>query len=201
MSLSHDQPLRLLLVEDNQALSAVLSEFLEDAGHEVLSCDSAEAVPSEAVFDIAILDLNLPGESGLRLGRRLKARRPSMGIVLLTIRSALDDKLQGYQMGADIFLSKPVEPSELLAVIHALSRRLPPESGDVSRLAPRSDLLTERELALLRCIAEGMSYGAAAEALGVSVSTVQSHIRSLYLKLGVNSKVAAVRKASAQGLL
>jgi DNA-binding NarL/FixJ family response regulator len=196
--IQNDSSHKLLLVEDNQALNAVLSEFLSSAGHEVLSYESAEAIPKSAQFDIAILDLNLPGEDGLSLARRLKADNPLVGIILLTIRSALDDKLKGYEVGADVFLSKPIDPSELLAVLNSLSRRLTTDQGESGE--KQSPTLTNKEVELLKCIADGMSYQDSAQTLGVSLSTVQTHIRSLYLKLGAHSKIEALKKAREMNL-
>jgi len=201
MPLTTNTPHNLLLVEDNKALNAVLTEFLADAGYHVLTFEQAEDIPESAQFEMAILDLNLPGEDGLSLAKRLKSANPGLGIILLTIRSALDDKLQGYEMGADVFLAKPVEPSELLAVLNALARRLTTERANSNAATATSSPLTDKETELLQCIAQGLSYNASAEALGVSLSTVQTHIRSIYLKLGAHSKIEAIRKASEQNLI
>jgi len=120
-------PLHLLVVEDNDDLRAALSEALAAQGHHVCSLDCAEAVPESASlsrFDIAVLDLNLPGESGLSLAARLRAVQPGIGIIMLTARNSSPDVCRGYANGADIYLTKPVPMTELMAALAALARRL-----------------------------------------------------------------------------
>ena len=119
--------LKLLVVEDHDALREVTLEVLMAAGHQVLGVASAEALddPAHGVdFDIAILDLNLPGEDGLALATRLRRDCPGMGVIMVTARNALVDRLSGYEKGADFYLSKPTEPQELCAAVQALGRRL-----------------------------------------------------------------------------
>jgi DNA-binding response OmpR family regulator len=73
-----------------------------------------------------VIDLNLPGEDGISLARRMRAAQPSIGIIMLTARSESADKLAGYQSGADIYLTKPTSVEELDAAIWALARRIKP---------------------------------------------------------------------------
>lgn len=119
--------LKLLVVEDHDALREVTLEVLLAAGHQARGVASAEDLndPAHGVdFDIAILDLNLPGEDGLALATRLRRDCPGMGIIMVTARNALADRLSGYEKGADLYLSKPTEPQELCAAVQALGRRL-----------------------------------------------------------------------------
>jgi DNA-binding NarL/FixJ family response regulator len=193
----------LLLVEDNEALNEVLTEFLDSSGYKVSSYVCGEDIPSITGFDLAVLDLNLPGEDGLSIAARIKSASPATGIILLTVRSELDDKVKGYEVGADVFLPKPVDPLELLAVINSLSRRLV-SSGSVSVAENSKDTsssLSEREIGIIRLIDQGLSYAEIAAQLGVSLSTVQSHIRSSYSKLGAHSKLEAIRLAKQRGLV
>ncbi|WP_029462994.1 response regulator transcription factor [Serpentinimonas barnesii] len=132
-----DPPLHLLLVEDNDDLRAALSEALAAQGHHVCSLDCAEALPESSTlsrFDIAVLDLNLPGESGLSLAARLRAVQPGIGIVMLTARNSSPDVCRGYASGADIYLAKPVPMIELMAALTALARRLRLHDPDASTL-------------------------------------------------------------------
>lgn len=76
--------------------------------------------------DLTVLDLNLPGEGGLDIARRLRATYPGMGIVMLTGRKEPADRISGYESGADVYLTKPVSGEELLAVLASLQRRLRP---------------------------------------------------------------------------
>jgi DNA-binding response OmpR family regulator len=119
--------LHLLLVEDHDSLREVMAEVLAAAGHHVLGVGSAEAIdelPAGFNFDIALLDLNLPGEDGLALAARLRRIHPGVGIIMVTARYTLDAKLAGYAHGADLYLTKPTEPQELCAAVLSLARRL-----------------------------------------------------------------------------
>ncbi|KAB7624167.1 response regulator transcription factor [Alkalilimnicola sp. S0819] len=117
---------RILIVEDNDALRETLSEVLSEQGFAVAAIASAEELSESQPqrTDIAILDLNLPGEDGLSLAARLRRIQPGIGIIILTVRNAVSDRLAGYDSGADLYLPKPITPEELLAALRALARRL-----------------------------------------------------------------------------
>ena len=120
-------PIQLLVVEDHLALLDVTVDVLAAQGHEVIGISSAEAVdelPAHFAPDIAILDLNLPGEDGLQLAQRLRQVQPGIGIIMVTARNTLAHKLAGYEHGADMYLTKPTEPEELCAAVQALAQRL-----------------------------------------------------------------------------
>ena len=132
-ALTFAPPIKLLVVEDHQALLDVMIETLSAQGHEVIGIDCAEAldqVPAHFVADIAVLDLNLPGENGLSLAQRLRRVQPGIGIIMLTALHALEHKLAGYAHGADLYLTKPTAPEELCAAVSALAQRVRP--GDAS---------------------------------------------------------------------
>lgn len=119
--------LKILLVEDNDELRAATAEFLRQHGHEVCSVAMAEEL-NEAkgsfVPDVYVIDLNLPGEDGLSLTRRLRTAHQDAGIVFTTARNQIGDRILGYESGADLYLTKPVHPTELLAGILSLAKRL-----------------------------------------------------------------------------
>ena len=122
--------LHILVVEDNDSLRDATVDFLNSHGHQAFGVVSAEDVddtPTTQVPELYLVDVNLPGEDGFSLAERLRRSQPKAGIVLMTARSQLTDKLEGYNCGADNYLIKPVEQAELLACIHSLSRRLRPE--------------------------------------------------------------------------
>lgn len=119
--------MNILLVEDYDALREVTSEVLSSCGHRVHALASAEDLDEVALrqpYDLAVLDLNLPGEDGLALASRLRRVFPGIGIVMVTVRHTLPDKLAGYEHGADVYLTKPTAPEELCAAIHALGKRM-----------------------------------------------------------------------------
>jgi DNA-binding NarL/FixJ family response regulator len=195
MLLKSETYYNVLLVEDNLALNAVLTEIISHAGHHIFSYLSAEDVPEILEYDIAILDLNLPGEDGLSLAQRIRSRNADIGIILMTVRSELSDRLKGYNVGADVYLAKPVDPNELLAVLSSLGNRLFDKLSKKSTQDFNFKPLSDKELTLLRHISKGLSYKEASAILGVSLSTVQTHIRSIYLKLGAKSKIEAIENA------
>lgn len=119
--------LKILVVEDNEELREVTVDVLRRDGHLVHGAESAEAVPEHAGnIDLMVVDLNLPGESGYSLARRIRTAQPSIGIIMLTARSSPNDKQQGYRCGADIYMSKPISNEELCAAVASLGRRLNP---------------------------------------------------------------------------
>ena len=126
-AMTHSSSLHILIVEDNDSLREATQDFLNEHGHHATGVASAEEVddiPLRDVPDLYLVDVNLPGENGFALTQRLRTSQPLAGIVLMTARGQLHDRLDGYQRGADHYLIKPVEPAELLACIHNLAFRL-----------------------------------------------------------------------------
>jgi len=118
---------KIIVVEDHEALREVTVSALQDMGHKVRGIACAETLNQELQTDcphVLILDLNLPGEDGISLARRVRKVHPEIGIIMVTARNQLGDKLTGYDSGADIYLTKPTSIEELSAAIQALSRRL-----------------------------------------------------------------------------
>ncbi len=141
--------MNIIVIEDHDALREVTIAALQDMGHVVQGGDCAEALPEllqNFQADIMVLDLNLPGEDGISLAQRLRKSHPEIGIIMVTARIELSDKLRGYESGADIYLTKPTSVEELGAAIQALSRRIAIWSETTPQLAvdPRSLKTKER---------------------------------------------------------
>jgi DNA-binding response OmpR family regulator len=118
---------RILLVEDDLRLAAMVSDYLGEAGFRLSSTASgaeAERLLKGDSFDAAILDLMLPDMDGLDLCRRIRARS-AMPLLMLTARGDPLDRVVGLELGADDYLPKPFEPRELLARLRAILRRGP----------------------------------------------------------------------------
>lgn len=137
--------LNILVVEDHDLLRETMVEMLCEGGHAARGVFCAEEVDgsdTQHVPDLYILDLNLPGEDGLSLARRLRATRPGAAIVIVSARDELADRLGGYKSGGDVYLTKPFDPDELLAVVDSIAHRLKPlESSDMLKLDSRRSIL------------------------------------------------------------
>lgn len=121
--------LKVNVVEDHDLLREATVSMLQENGFHAVGWESAEAIHgslSSAQPMLYIVDVNLPGESGLELTRRLRLAQPGAGIVMVTARSDIPDRVEGYSSGADVYLIKPVEPEELLAVVRSLQARMFP---------------------------------------------------------------------------
>jgi DNA-binding response OmpR family regulator len=119
--------LNILVVEDNDHLRNATVDFLNARGHQAFGIGSSEEMddtPMRDVPDIYLVDVNLPGENGFELARRIRKSQPLAGIIMMTARGQLEDRLSGYDHGADIYLIKPVEQVELVACIHNLGLRI-----------------------------------------------------------------------------
>jgi DNA-binding response OmpR family regulator len=121
--------LNIIVVEDHDDLREITVETLRAIGHQVVGVDCAEALVEIADtmhVDLMLLDLNLPGEDGISLARRIRQGQPGIGIIMLTARGKVLEKMQGYESGTDIYLTKPTTMDELGAAVQALARRLRP---------------------------------------------------------------------------
>jgi DNA-binding response OmpR family regulator len=119
--------LNIAIVEDDVILREELGHFLRSHHHHVYALVSGPALDDlflEKSIDIVILDLNLPGESGLSIAERFRAQYPDLGIIVLSARTSGIDRIGSYDNGADIYIPKPCLPDELLAAVLSLGRRV-----------------------------------------------------------------------------
>jgi two-component system phosphate regulon response regulator OmpR len=117
---------RILVVDDEAELAALVSRYLGGRGYRVRHCPGAaeaDRLLARERFDLMVLDLMMPGEDGLSFCARLRAQGAGIPILMLTARGEAIDRIVGLEMGADDYLPKPFEPRELLARIEALLRR------------------------------------------------------------------------------
>ncbi|HKC45537.1 MAG TPA: response regulator [Burkholderiales bacterium] len=116
----------ILIVDDEAEMRAVLDEYFAAQGYATLSAENAVAARSLVArhpIDLALLDVNLPGEDGLSLARYLRERYARVAIVMLTCASAVVDRIVGLEVGADDYVPKPFDPRELLARVKSVLRR------------------------------------------------------------------------------
>lgn len=117
---------KILILDDEAELRALLQRYLGSNGFVVRSVEDARALDRLLMrepFDVLVLDLMMPGEDGLSVCRRLRARGETIPILMLTARGDPVDRIVGLEMGADDYLPKPFDPRELLARIQAMLRR------------------------------------------------------------------------------
>ncbi len=120
-------PPTVLLVDDEPELRALLAEYFGRNGFEVLQApDAATAreLVAQRVPDVAVLDINMPGENGLSLARGLREAHPRLAVLMLTTAGEAIDRIVGLEVGADDYVAKPFELRELLARVRAVLRRL-----------------------------------------------------------------------------
>ena len=131
--------MRICLVEDNDALRKGIAYRLQDDGHAVDALDdgdAADAFLAQEGGDLVILDINLPGLSGLDVLRQMRLRGDGRPVILLTARAATEDRVQGLDAGADDYLVKPFAMDELAARGRALARRKTVESRQFTAIGP-----------------------------------------------------------------
>lgn len=142
----------LLVVDDEADVREVLEEYFRAHGYAVLGAESAQAaraVVSAQPVDLALLDINMPGEDGLSLARHLRERHAGMAIVMLTSASTVVDRIVGLEMGADDYVPKPFDPRELAARVKSVLRRTSP--------AARADIGAQR-MRMGRCVLDLLAH-------------------------------------------
>lgn len=138
-----DSPAQLLLVEDDETIAFGLVHALQRDGHQVVHFDNGEQAVeslSRGLPDIAILDLMLPGISGLEVLREIKERDPRTPVILLTARSSESDRVEGLDSGADDYITKPFSLKVLMAKIRAWVRRTQKQTNTIRFGSIEADL-------------------------------------------------------------
>ena len=120
-----DSPLKIVVIEDHDALREMTVQALKELGCVAVGVSSAEEFDevADTFTDIYVIDLNLPGEDGVSLSKRIRAASPHSGIIIISARKLMHEKLAAYESGADFYLTKPTSLQELGAVILAFKRR------------------------------------------------------------------------------
>jgi DNA-binding NarL/FixJ family response regulator len=209
----------VILADDHAVVRSGIRGFLEQDEHlrvvaEAGNGDQAFALAQAHLPDVLVLDIQMPGKTGIEVAKAVRAAGLHMGILILT---AYDDEpyiLGALQAGANGYVLKTAEPDELVEAVHAvfegksvldpqLTQRLwqqvvaraPNQDG------PAPDALTSRETEVLRLVARGFTNKAVAAQLGISDRTVQGHLANVYSKLHAQSRTDAVMIGLRQGLV
>jgi DNA-binding response OmpR family regulator len=196
---------RILVVEDSPDFLETLQSCLDLEGHEVfIATRAAQAVALAGTLspELMILDLGLPDEDGYSVLQRVRERGMLFPVMILSARSLETDKVEGFRLGADDYLTKPFSVVEFLARVSALLRRsgwsaAPAAPSGPAAGAPLSDEelrerfgLTARQIAVTRLLSEGCSNAEIAQRLSVSYFTARNHTEQVLQKLGVPTRAA-----------
>ncbi len=193
---------RLLCIDDEQRILDLLVEELRDHGFEVRGLTvSARAVEEVLAFkpDLVICDIMMPPPSGFELLEQLRSRTDRIASIPFVFLSALSDRvdvLKGRRLGADDYVTKPIDFEMLAEIVKSRLSRTP-----AGRPVPPKVSLTEREIEALAWSAQGKSSTDIAVLMSVSERTVNFHITNAMRKLGVATRIQAAVKASIAGLI
>ena len=194
--MKNDSGRGILLVDDNEGFRSFVSELLESIGYTTTQLTSGSSVLS-AVAErrpaAVLLDVQLPDLNGYEVCRELRNRYgDSIAIVFISgERTEALDRSGGLLLGADDYLTKPVDPGELIARVTRLVER-PRSNGDGTRSNGKLESLTQREHEVLDLLAEGLRQDEIADRLVISPKTVATHIQRVLGKLEVRSRAEAV---------
>ena len=210
MATPHRKLIRVLLVDDHQLLTGALSRLLEnepDISVVGVAGSVAQAkLMSRDRLDVVLMDYRLPDGTGAEATRAIKARWPAARVVMLTAVNDDETILESIQAGADGYLTKDNAVEEVVKAVraaHAGDTLLPRAVilGIAQRVAAAKDrlperrpieVLTPRELEVLKALAEGMSAAEICEHLAIAQNTFRTHVQNIMNKLRVHSKLEAV---------
>lgn len=165
--------MRILIVEDEKPLSAAICRMLEQEHYSVdaayTGTDGLDSALS-GIYDAIILDVMLPGMDGFAILDALRRGGIDVPVLMLTARGSLDYRVRGLNMGADYYLPKPFERSELMACLNAITRR---KSAPQVQELSFGDLTLDRETAQLKCTATGKS---------VNLGAKEYHLMELFIR-------------------
>ena len=207
--------IRVAVVEDDKATRKVLCDVLTRETDIQLIGDYSNAevalskLPTLAP-NVVLMDVNLPGMNGVECAGRLASVSPATQIVMLTVFEDTDVIFQSLAAGASGYLLKPVRPADLLAAVRDVIAGGAPMTSNIARkvvqsfqsprtamnepATPTEPALSPREREVLDYLARGYLYKEIAKQLGVSYSTVHTHIERIYQKLHVRSRAQAIAK-------
>lgn len=203
--------LRVAIVEDDLRWRTNLESLLRETTD--LECVGSFPSGEDAVRDlpsrrpqVVLMDINLPGMSGVECIRQLRGLLPNLLIVMLTVYDDSDRIFQALQMGANGYLLKRAPADEILQAIHDVHGGGAPMSAYIARKVVQSfqrqtpttrpdEALSKRESEVLGYVSRGYSDKEVAEALGLTTATVRSYLKTIYGKLHVHSRTQAILKA------
>jgi DNA-binding NarL/FixJ family response regulator len=210
--------IRLLLADDHPIVLAGLRGLFEDTGgfEVVASCRDGLTAVEEAERlrpDVAILDLRMPGMSGIEVLREMKKKTLATRTVILAATIDELDAVEAMRLGVNGLILKEMAPTQLVSCVrkvhageqwiekNAVGRAIERLIAQNETMSSLRALLTERELTVMKLVAEGLGGKEIASKLGVSYGTIKSHLHSIYGKRGVKGRVGLMNYARKQRLI
>jgi DNA-binding NarL/FixJ family response regulator len=212
-----DQPIRVILADDHAVVRQGIRQFLETGSNIAVVAEASDGLEAVQLIrehrpDVAVLDIQMPGQSGIEVTRTLRAERFPVGILILT---AFDDEpyiRAVLQAGANGYVLKTADAQEIVEAVQAvnegksaldpaIARKLMAQMARPGAMATRVEPLTERELEVLRLAAKGYTNKAIGAQLSISDRTVQGHLAKIYDKLHSASRTEAVMRGVTLGLI
>jgi DNA-binding NarL/FixJ family response regulator len=203
-------PIEVAIVEDDPGLRESLVALVRRAPR--LQCVADYGTGEAALAglpavrpDVVLVDINLPGMSGIELAAKLKGKLPKLQVMMITMYEDCDQIFASLQAGATSYLLKRSQPAEILQAIEELNAGGSPMSPEIARkvvsffhraTASQSEVgqMTKRENEILSQLAKGYMYKEIADNMGISIETVRTHLQNIYGKLHVHSRTEAVVK-------
>ena len=198
------------IVEDNPTIRKTFAQWIDAApGFRCLfACATAEEALAEIPRlnpDVVLMDIHLPGESGIACTAQLKEKLPAVQVIIVTVYRNQELIFQALQAGACGYLLKRSSPDELLKAISEVRSGGAPMTSEIARMVVEafqkkpanlvaSDGLTQRESEILSLLSEGLSNKEIADRVKISYDTVRAHLRHIYEKLHVRGRTEAVRR-------
>jgi DNA-binding NarL/FixJ family response regulator len=211
-SIGLDLITKVAIVEDNATLRKYLAEVINNTpGHRcVCECASAEEAVVEVPAhkpNVVLMDIHLPGESGIACTARLREKMPELQVIMLTVYKDIKMIFHALKAGACGYVLKRSDDKEILAAIAEVRAGGAPMTGEIARMVVRSfmespkvsaangtDQLSARELEILALVAEGFPNKEIATRLYISNATVRTHLMHIYEKLHVRCRTEAAAK-------
>ena len=207
--MSSKSPIRVFSVDDHPLLREGIAALVNSQPDMVLTAQAASGAEAIQLFkeqlpDVTLLDLRLPDMSGIDVLIAIRTQFPDARIIMLTTFEGDVEIQRALQAGARGYLLKNMPPTELLDVIrqvHAGKKRIPPEIASQLLEHMSDEVLTEREIEVLREVAEGNRNREIAERLFISEETVKVHIKHIMEKLGASDRTQAVSIGLRRGII
>lgn len=203
-------PIRVTIVEDDQGVREAITGIIRSsAGLQFVAAfgtaEEALKTVSSDNTDVALVDINLPGLSGIELVAELKNANPQMHLLMMTVYEDSEQIFNSLQAGATGYLLKRARPAEIIDAIKDIHRGGSPMSPEIARkvvlffhkrqtATEKLEQLTKREIEILTQLAKGSLYKEIADAMNISLDTVRTHLQHIYNKLQVHSRTEAVLK-------